>query len=475
MSAAQQLPAVSRPQERLIVHDPVGVLDTARFEHLMRIAKVMACSSLIPDSLTTKGTKENKKALEPDQILGNCFLVVNQAARWNADPFAVAQCVSVVRGKICYEGKLIAAIIAAKLGVRLRFDWNDKPGDNFGIVVSGVIPGEDEIRAIEGTVGQWRTDNEAWKKNPRNMLAYRGSREWGRLHAADIMLGVYSPDELEDLTDNMKATRAKDVTRKEPPSVPQDDKSYIAPVNGGPGRGTPPEPEPESFQDELAQLEKRHAAEDAAKAAQQPEDKADDADFAPALDAKERAATFAKMRAEENARVDAALAKQKAQKTTTTDEDAARIAEAAQRKAKREVARREAEEEAALRAVEESQRAIAAEEEAAAKRAHEGFADYAEEQREAAKRTPPDPSAIGLELTDELMDELQAKARERETYNPELAALIEEGTAHAQNGRKAPDGLDRWYNGLCVKDLDLINPHMRQLIAVAKKADARPL
>jgi hypothetical protein len=418
-----QAPAVSRAPERLIVHDPVGVLDTARFEHLMRIAKVMACSSLIPDSLTIK----DKKPLEFDAVLGNCFLVVNQAARWNADPFAVAQCVSVVRGKICYEGKLIAAIIAAKLGVRLAYVWNDLPGDNFGIIVSGIIPGETEPRSISGTVGQWKTENEQWKKNPRNMLAYRGSREWGRLHAADIMLGVYSPDELEDLTDNMKATRARDVTRKEPPAPPQDEPKQNA-----------KEPEPESFQDELAELAKQREAAQAE------------------ADAMERAAAFAKMREEEAARVANALAEQK--RTAAAIKAGYDAEEAAQFKRAKANAeeRREAEEEAALAAVEANQRAIAAEEAAA------------------AKRTPPNPDD-GLELTDELMADLTAKAQAREAPNPALKALIEEGTAHAENGRKAPDGLDRWYNGLCVKDLDIINPHMRQLIAVAKKADGRAL
>jgi hypothetical protein len=423
MSAVQQLPAVSRAPERLIVHDPVGVLDTARFEHLMRIAKVMACSSLIPDSLTIK----DKRALEPDAVLGNCFLVVNQAARWNADPFAVAQCVSVVRGKICYEGKLIAAIIAAKLGVRLSYVWNDLPGDNLGIIVSGTIPGETDSRSIAGTVGQWKTtgDNSPWPKNPRNMLAYRGAREWGRLHASDIMLGVYSPDELEDLTDNMRATRARDVTRKEPPAPPQDEPKQNA-----------KEPEPESFQDELAELAKQREAAQAE------------------ADAMERAAAFAKMREEETQRVADALAEQK---RTAAAIKAGNDAEAAiQAKRRKEDERREAEEEAALAAVEANQRAIAAEEAAA------------------AKRTPPNPDD-GLELTDELMADLTAKAQAREAPNPALKALIEEGTAHAENGRKAPDGLDRWYNGLCVKDLDIINPHMRQLIDVAKKADRRAL
>jgi hypothetical protein len=463
MSAVQEnLPAISKPLERLIVHDPVGILDSSRFEHMMRIAKVMACSSLIPDSLTIK----DKRPLEPDAVLGNCFLVVNQASRWNADPFAVAQCVSIVKGKICYEGKLISAIIAAKLGVRLSYEWNDKPGDAFGIVVSGTIPGETDSRSIAGTVGQWRTDNEQWKKNPRNMLAYRGSREWGRLYASDIMLGVYSPDELEDLTDNMRATRANDVTRKEPPAIPREEPERFVDRGMIEDRGAI-KSEPESFQDELTQLELLHAAEDDAKAkahgrklaameaerraakdAKQPEDEAE------VMDAAERGKRFAKMREEEAARVANALAEQK---RTAAAIKAGNDAEAAiQAKRRKEDERREAEEEAALAAVEASKRAIEAEEAAA------------------AKRTPPNPDD-GLELTDELMADLTAKAQAREAPNPALKALIEEGTAHAENGRKAHDGLDRWYSGLCVKDLDIINPHMRQLIDVAKKADRRAL
>ncbi len=186
----------------------------------------------------------------------------------------------------------------------------------------------------------------------------------------------------------------------------------------------------------------------AAKDAKQPEDEAE------VMDAAERGKRFAKMREEEAARVANAVAEQK---RTAAAIKAGNDAEAAiQAKRRKEDERREAEEEAALAAVEASKRAIEAEEAAA------------------AKRTPPNPDD-GLELTDELMADLTAKAQAREAPNPALKALIEEGTAHAENGRKAPDGLDRWYSGLCVKDLDIINPHMRQLIDVAKKADRRAL
>lgn len=215
-----------RPAEIRIVNDPIPVLDTARFEHMQRIATVMAHSNLIPDSLCMTGDKDNKELLPAAQINANCFLVVNQAVRWGLDPFAVAQCVSVVHGKLCYEGKLIAAVIEAKLGIRLKFKWDGKQGDALGIIVSGQFPDEDEPRIVTGTVGEWKTTGAGspWtpKQSPK-MLAYRGSREWGRLHSPSLLLGVYSDDELDALSDDRRARRAQEITAPDddgPPAPP---------------------------------------------------------------------------------------------------------------------------------------------------------------------------------------------------------------------------------------------------------------
>lgn len=228
-AAPVQLPTIPRKAEIRVVTDPIPVLDTARFEHMQRIANVMANSNLIPDSLcmTTEGEGQNKQrvALPPGQVMANCFLVVNQAVRWGMDPFAVAQCVSVVHGKLCYEGKLIAAVIEAKLGIRLKFKWDDKQGDQLGITVSGQFDDENEPRIVQGTIAEWKTtgNGSPWtaKQSPK-MLAYRGAREWGRLHAPSLMLGVYSDDELENLADESRSTRARDITPRDdgPPPPP---------------------------------------------------------------------------------------------------------------------------------------------------------------------------------------------------------------------------------------------------------------
>lgn len=190
-------------REIRVVVDPVPMLDTARFEHMQRIATVMARTSMVPESLTKSGSD----ALSADQVMANCFMVVNQAVRWNMDPFAVAQCASVIHGKLMWEGKLVAAVIDAKLGIRLKYTFiNDTPerrvdDQALGVIVSGKFHDEDEPRTIEGTVQRWHKGAKSPWANPadwKRQLRYMGAREWARAHAPAIMLGVIAEDEADE-------------------------------------------------------------------------------------------------------------------------------------------------------------------------------------------------------------------------------------------------------------------------------------
>lgn len=234
-----------RPREnRIQVIDPVPVLDTGRFEQMVRVAKVMASSNLIPDSLSSvaEGTGQNR-VLTPlpfETVMANCFLIVNQAVGWGMDPFAVAQCASVVHGKVCYEGKLIAAVIEQKLGVRLEFEWNDKQGDQLGIIVRGTLDGK--VREIRGTVGEWKTSGSSspWFKQPRMQLAYRGARDWARLHAPSVMLGVYSADEMEAAVDRQERLPPRPMLV----SAEAEPRRDAPPQVAAPSRKMPPAPPP---------------------------------------------------------------------------------------------------------------------------------------------------------------------------------------------------------------------------------------
>ncbi|MCH6203887.1 recombinase RecT [Brucella ciceri] len=216
-----------RPKQKQIIEviDAVPLLDTSRFEHMQRIATAMARSTLIPDSLREEGGKNDKQDLPFERVASNCFLIVNQAVRWGLDPFSVAQAVSVVHGKLCYEGKLVAAVIQAKLGFNLhhlfvgegdamRIYLSDKPftDDVLPLLKPNCrLPG---MRLLDGSVAEWKTTGTGTPWTPKNfvrMLIYRGTRDWCRIYEPALMLGVYTPDEMMDMSENARATRAKEV------------------------------------------------------------------------------------------------------------------------------------------------------------------------------------------------------------------------------------------------------------------------
>jgi hypothetical protein len=222
------LPAQQAPRREIqTVVDAVPILDTARFEHMQRIANIMARSSMIPETLRTEGRGNDKVPLPFEQVLSNCFLVVNQAARWGFDPFAVVSCCAVVHGRLSYEGKLVSAVLDAKLGIKLHHHFTGNPtGEDFRIYLSDK-PFTDELvaelkpgfskngwRVFDGSVAEWKTAGAGTPWTPKNfkrMLIYRGTRDWTRIYESALMLGVYSDDEMLDLVEDARARRATPV------------------------------------------------------------------------------------------------------------------------------------------------------------------------------------------------------------------------------------------------------------------------
>lgn len=205
----QNLPAVQR--EKAIVADTIPVFDTNRFEHYGRIATVLADSSLVPDTLKDRGDRKVS--------IANCFQVVELADRFGYSPFAVAQCASVVHGKLMLEGKLVSAVLSTKLGVKLHHYYIGEWGTpDYRIFVTDRELDESEVleltphkkihgvRMVDGSVKEWQTFEKNstnpkgnWKNQPDMQLLYRGDRTWARAYESAVMLGVYADDEMDEL------------------------------------------------------------------------------------------------------------------------------------------------------------------------------------------------------------------------------------------------------------------------------------
>lgn len=194
---------------------------------------------------------------------GDCFAILLQAARWQMDPYAVAQKTHLINGVMGYEAQLVAAVInqSRLIAGRFTFEWfgpwekvigkfeirkGDKgeyrvPGwkmadeEGVGIHVSATLHGETEPRTLTLLLAQARTRNSTlWADDPKQQLAYLAQKRWARLYAPDVIMGVYTADELDTPT-----VRDMGTVTPEPPAASSVDRikaklTKAAPVEQAP-------------------------------------------------------------------------------------------------------------------------------------------------------------------------------------------------------------------------------------------------
>ncbi|EHF6740467.1 recombinase RecT [Salmonella enterica] len=157
----------------------------------------------------------DSKATVPQHLAGkpaDCLAVTMQAAQWGMNPFAVAQKTHVVNGTLGYEAQLVNAVVSSSnlLSTRLNYrwdgDWSKVNGKSdkspsLTVTVSAVLKGEAEPRELTISMAQAGVRNSPlWEQDPRQQLAYLCVKRWARLHATDVLLGVYTSDELQETT-----------------------------------------------------------------------------------------------------------------------------------------------------------------------------------------------------------------------------------------------------------------------------------
>lgn len=199
------------------------VLDEGHMTRLFSLAEMMALGrATVPKHL--QGNK------------GDCLAVCLQATQWRMNPFAVAQKTHLVNGVLGYEAQLVIAVINNSGAIVGRIDWewfgpwekivgrfktvesktrkdddgnpkkfivpDWKPEDEIGlgVIVRATLKGEPQPRELVLLLTQARTRNSTlWAEDPKQQIAYLAAKRWGRLHTPDVMLGVYTPDELQTI------------------------------------------------------------------------------------------------------------------------------------------------------------------------------------------------------------------------------------------------------------------------------------
>lgn len=146
---------------------------------------------------------------------GACLAVVVQAVEWKMSPFAVANKSYFVNDRIAFESQLIHAIIEARAPLERRLkERYIGEGPTRQCIVSGIMRGEDEPREVTSPmVKDIKVKNSPlWTSDPDQQLFYYTSRAWARRICPDVILGVYTPDELP-------AREYPDLTEKKPSLV----------------------------------------------------------------------------------------------------------------------------------------------------------------------------------------------------------------------------------------------------------------
>ncbi|MGM3159904.1 RecT family recombinase [Dickeya undicola] len=206
---------------------PITVSASNAVFNVQALQQLTAFANLMADS----------RVAVPEHLAGkpaDCMAIVMQAMQWGMNPYAVAQKTYLVGGTLGYEAQLVNAVIASSSAIRGRFHyeydgdwskctktkeisreksgkngkytvtervraWTDDDEEGLSIRVGAVLRGETEITWGEPVYlsGVVTRNSPLWVSNPKQQIAYLALKYWARLYTPDVVLGVYTPDELD--------------------------------------------------------------------------------------------------------------------------------------------------------------------------------------------------------------------------------------------------------------------------------------
>ena len=185
--------AIATTQQSQESYDPRAGLVPQSFSELRRMSEIFANSQLIP--------KHFQKC--PD----DCFVALQMAYRMGLDPLTALQNMFVVSGRPGMSAQLCIAL-ANRSGIfkgPLEFEVIGKKSDaNLSVTCFGELAKTG--RRVEFTVDMAMAKAENWTKNPKYqsmpelMLRYRAATLLIRTTCPEVIVGMHTVDELEDVS-----------------------------------------------------------------------------------------------------------------------------------------------------------------------------------------------------------------------------------------------------------------------------------
>lgn len=178
------------------------------FNHIQRVARMFAYSSMVPLAFTPAGNLKNPNP--ESTAVGNCVIAINLANRLNADPLMVMQNLYIVYGTPSWSSKfLIACFNQTGRFSSLRYEMTGEEGtDERGCSAYAVeISTGEKLFGTKVTIktakdeGWFAKNGSKWKTMPEQMLRYRAASWFIKAYAPEIAMGLQTREEIDDVYD----------------------------------------------------------------------------------------------------------------------------------------------------------------------------------------------------------------------------------------------------------------------------------
>lgn len=167
---------------------PVSVLDKG--EQMMRYASTLSKSNIIPKAFVGNAP--------------NCFVALDVAQRLGVGVMEVMQNMHVVHGTPGFSSKYAIALANERGPFKgpIGFEWNPDPRNPS---VRAYATVESTGQVVEFTCDLAMANAEGWTKNPKYksmpqlMLSYRAATLLVRLYCPEVLLGLQTAEEVQDV------------------------------------------------------------------------------------------------------------------------------------------------------------------------------------------------------------------------------------------------------------------------------------
>lgn len=165
------------------------------FALAQRMAQALASSTIVPRDYQGN--------------LGNCIIALEMASRLNTSPMMVMQNLYIVNGRPAWSSQYIIAMInsSKKYKTELQYDMKGS-GDTLECTAfvedynGHRVTGPRITMQMAKEEGWTSKNGSKWKTMPEVMIRYRAASFFGRLNCPDMIMGIYSTEEVIDMTEN---------------------------------------------------------------------------------------------------------------------------------------------------------------------------------------------------------------------------------------------------------------------------------